>query len=138
MLKILEDTSEVISRCEIIVKRDADQYIAGPVLIADVMDRQEHIISSRDVQLAAWKWAYNGFESNLMHEGPDLEPEEALVVASWVNDPSESGPFNLGGKSFHTTTWFMGVLLGDTLWKKVQSGELTGFSIEGEGVLQDA
>lgn len=120
---------------KIIAKRERDQYVLAPVLIADVLDRQKDIYNGREVEKAAWSFSKNGWTPDYMHERI-IGPREAMVVESWVYRPDIMGsPLVIkNGDTLHeytTHTWFMGFLLGDDIWQDYLDGKLTGLSITG-------
>jgi hypothetical protein len=131
VIAMQEELQEVNFYHEIIRKNEADQYLFGPILIADVRDRQGHIYNEREVEKACWSFAANGWKPDLLHKEL-LGPEDCLFVESFVYRPEVfGGPLTIGEHVYKTAVWFGGTLVGDTVWGKFQKGEIQGYSITG-------
>jgi len=119
---------------DIVEKVDKDKFVFGPVLLADTEDLQGDVYDSEEVEKAAWRFAKNGFLGDEMHK-KDLDKDEALFVESFVWRPGLMGDsMTIGKKTYETTTWFAGAVLGDDLWSKVEKGKIRGFSISGTAI----
>jgi len=105
------------------------QLVTGIVLEPNEVDAQGDIIDAGAIERAAHRFLsrYNSeTRLGLLHKifgenGVDL-------VECWVSPLN----FKLGGQDVKKATWLMTVHVTDNiLWKKVKSGEITGFSIGG-------
>ena len=126
-----EDLEPFRYTCSVIFKREEDQYLFGPILIANVRDRQGDIYDDREVEKAAWRFARNGFVADYMHK-MQLGPKDAAFVESFVYRPDVfGGPLTIAKRTYATTTWFGGSIVGDEIWKQVKEGKINGYSITG-------
>jgi hypothetical protein len=107
------------------------RLIYGPALVPETFDSQEHIASAIEIEKAAHDFLAGVNEdrqTGVMHE--DFEPEIA-VVESYVAPVD----FDLGGDAISKGTWVVVAKVhDDDVWKRVQDGELTGYSIAGKAV----
>lgn len=117
-----------------ITKADEDErLVTGVVLEPDEVDAQNDTISAETIKEAAHEFLseYNRLTKlGLMHRmfgnlGINL-------VESWI----AKGDFKLGEQDIKKGTWLMTVkVMDDALWKKVKSGQITGFSIGGNALV---
>lgn len=115
-----------------IVKSDPDQQIVygwGSVSVADgelVTDLQGDQIEPNELERAVTEFMLDYRESGVMHEGSAV----GAVVASLVTTPDVIKAFGLPEST--PVGWILGVKVRDPeVWKRVQSGELQAFSIQG-------
>ena len=71
--------------------------------------------------------------TNVDHEDNDSVTSGITVVESWiVEDPNNDKSKHLGFKDILKGSWFVSYKVDDnTLWDKIKSGEVKGFSVEG-------
>lgn len=111
-----------------IIQKDADkQIVTGPVLIPGKPDRQGDIVSTDNIEKVAHDYLATHRLVDEMHDNVDRA--EHSVVESFVAPQ----PIELGGEQIRKGSWIVSVQLGDDAWTKVESGEYSGFSIEGRG-----
>lgn len=122
-----------------IIKADKAQQIVygwGSVsLLADgasedgaslVTDLQGDQIEPDELQRAVEEFVLESRQSGVMHEGATI----GYIVASLVTTPDIVAAFGLGDKV--PVGWIIGVKVADpAAWKRVESGELKAFSIQG-------
>ena len=126
-----EDLEPVKIFFDVIFKREEDQYVMAPVLIAEVRDRQGDIYSGREVWKASCRFAWNGWQADYMHKAV-LGPKDACFMHSFVYEPDVfGGPITIGKRTYATTTWFGGAIVGDSIWKDIKDEKIRGFSITG-------
>lgn len=71
-------------------------------------------------------------ETSIEHDGRKLGAEKVYVTESWVSEDSEKDKSAAYGFNLPAGTWFVSMKVEDPkIWKKIKSGELTGFSVEG-------
>lgn len=113
-------------------KSDTEERIAyGEVLVPDEYDSQEDIYTVEDVRLAAHRFLelYKG-RTGLQHREIGIN-DRVKVLESYLAPVD----FELEGRQIKKGTWLMCVrVLDDTLWEAVKNGDITGFSIGGDGV----
>ncbi|KXH75416.1 MAG: hypothetical protein AM326_03430 [Candidatus Thorarchaeota archaeon SMTZ-45] len=126
-----EDELKAKIRLEMpIAKVDKEKHlVTGIVLEPNEVDAQGDIIDAGAIERAAHKFLakYNSeTRLGLLHK---IFGENGVeLVESWVS-PLD---FKLGGQNVKKGTWLMTTHVVDSvLWKKVKSGEITGFSIGG-------
>jgi hypothetical protein len=108
-------------------KDDARQIVYGVVLVPDIVDSQGDVISKEEIEKAAHGFLIRARKHDVHHSD---KPEAVETVESFVA-PTD---FEMGGKRVLKGSWVMGVHVSDRkIWKKVQKGELDGFSIGGTG-----
>lgn len=119
--------SDAFSRTIPIAKLDAPKRIAyGVVLEPDSVDLQDDVLTAEEIEKAAHLFMEQSQLVNEMHE--DLEAV-GRVVESYVA-PAD---FWLGDQLVKRGSWVMATRFSEEIFAKVQSGEYTGYSIEGIG-----
>lgn len=110
---------------------------SGIVLQPDIPDAQGHIMRASEIEKACHRFAER-FALDLQHERV-VAPGEARVVESWIQKERVTWRFVADGEGSVTEvpagTWCASVQFGEELWKDVLSGEISGFSPRGWGVL---
>lgn len=111
---------------------DAERLIIGPLLIPETFDKQDDIVTPIEVRRGAHRFLTRmiGGDAKLgvMHSKfPDgLELVESYVVPT-------GNTIDVGDETYSEGTWLVVVrILDDEIWRRVQEGELTGFSV-GDG-----
>jgi len=109
----------------------AERFIFGVVLVPGEVDAQGDIYSAYEVRKAAHGYMQHfGGVLRVMHDGVNVPA--AKVVETYLTRVEET----YGDETFPVGTWMLGSKLdkseaGDHLWKRVESGEFTGYSIGG-------
>lgn len=119
---------ETITKTQSIVKKDeAKQVVVAPVLVPGKPDREGDIVSKENIEEVAHDYLATHRLVDEQHDGIDRAGH--AVVESYIA-PHE---LDFGGGTVREGTWMAAIKLGDEAWARVESGELTGFSIQGEG-----
>jgi len=124
---------------EIKLMNEEQRIIVGPVLIPDMKitrsseaDGEYEIFFSADtVRKVAHLYLKRNNQSNttVQHEGGIIEG--CTVVESWIVESKMDKSVHLGYQ-LPSGTWMAAMKVeDDSIWNKVKSGELKGYSIEG-------
>lgn len=125
--------AEVRAEMPILKKQEEKRLVTGIILEPETVDGQGDIISSEVIERAAHNFL----------SGYNLETQMGLLhtmfgkigvelVESWIA-PSE---MKFGNEEVKEGTWLMTCrVLDDQIWKKIKSGEITGFSIAGSALV---
>jgi rubrerythrin len=110
-----------------IIKGDKDQQICyGIVSEPDTVDLQGDRLSESEIRKACHKFMQKSQQINKEHEGP----AKADIIESYIAPVG----FTCGGQTVRKGSWVMAVKIHDkSLWDAVKKGEITGFSIAGQG-----
>lgn len=104
----------------------AERYALGVVLEPDVVDAQNDTYSAKEIERAAHGYMTDFRNIGLQHKA--FVNDRVKLVESYIAPVD----FDLNGSTVKRGTWLIAVkVLDDQLWRKMQSGELTGFSIAG-------
>ena len=109
-------------------KSDAKkQIVYGEVYVPDRRDTDGNFMTAETIEKMAHDFMKNARNSQIS-KSHDGNTNKGCVVESFIareNDPD-----------FIAGSWVVGVHVPDAaVWKSIESGELTGFSIEGTGEL---
>ncbi len=115
----------------VLVKDELRKIAYAPVLVPEEEDYQGDVASSEEIEKAAWDFLmnYRGQLSKMgiMHK---KETNDVSIIESFLAPVS----FDLGETSIAKGTWVVGIKVKkDSLWKDIQEGKYTGFSIGGRG-----
>jgi hypothetical protein len=110
-------------------KVDAEKRLVyGVVYEAGVVDTQGEETDLEDLEQGAHKFMENFGSANEMHQRGlsrmDAAPVESVVLAA--------GDVFQGVKFNHPSWIVVTKIYSDSLWEKIQSGEYTGYSMEGD------
>lgn len=113
-----------------IFKAKEERFVYGVVLEPETVDAQNDIYSAEEIRDAAHLYMAEFAHIKLMHKGEFID-SKVSILESYVAPHS----FEIDGNPVKKGTWLMGVRVhDDKLWKSIQSGELTGFSIGGTAI----
>lgn len=71
-------------------------------------------------------------ETNIEHDGRKLGAQKVFITESWVSEDPVKDKSAAYGFNLPSGTWFVSMKVDDPkIWKKIKTGELTGFSVEG-------
>lgn len=115
----------------------AKQQVFGYWLVPDIADAQGDVITSDEIEKAAYKFMENlalkkakGTAAGLEHQIFDGVGHPIVSII----DPDGSVAKAFGAKEGIAGAWFGGVQVTNTeIWKKIEADELTGFSVGGHG-----
>jgi len=108
-----------------IIKGDR-QIVYGVVSEPGTIDLQGDRLSESEIRKACHKFMQTSQKINKEHEGP----AKADIIESYIA-PTD---FRCGGQTVKKGSWVMAVKVQDPdLWQAVKKGEITGFSIAGQG-----
>ena len=116
---------------EVSVKKlDQDEQIVfGEVYAPGFPDSQGDYMSAEEIRKMAYGFLRKGLTSNIDSDHSQV-PNGSYVVESFIardDDPT-----------FIPGSWVLGVKVPDSaIWRRVKSGELNGFSLDGFGVRTD-
>ncbi len=124
-----EEGKTAKSEYAMIAKSDkAQQKVWAVVLEPGRVDAQGDWMTPQEVEKAAHKWLAEYGKHGLRHKGEvtgDIRPIESYLAPT---------AFNLGVQEVPKGAWVLGVHIAkEEIWKQVESGELSGFSIQGWG-----
>ena len=130
--KILEEHStEKTWTVELTKALDEDRRLAyGIVLVPDVPDSQDDIMSAIDIEKAAHSFFVN---SRIM----DLQHQESLPASAAVPVESYIAPVDMmiGEHEIAKGSWVMVTYIpNDSIWEQVRKGAILSYSIKGYGV----
>lgn len=117
------------STCGRIVKKDGENhFVTGVVYEPMAEDAHGNFMTEDEITKAAYYFVKNGSKVDLQHS---FEPMDgAAVVESWI----AKSDFDVDGETIKKGTWLMTVEISDEeIWKAVENGDLTGFSMGGVG-----
>lgn len=116
-----------------ILKTDEERFVLGIVLEPETIDAQKDIYSANEVRDAAHTFMSDFQNLGLMHR--EIVTGRVKILESYVA-PAE---FTLDGTTVKRGTWLLAVrVTDDALWKEIQDGGLTGFSIGGNAVREQS
>jgi hypothetical protein len=108
-------------------KDDAHQLVYGVVLVPDQVDSQGDVVSRDEIEKAAHDFLVRSRRHDVQHSD---KPAAVETVESYIA-PQD---MNVAGQKVLKGSWVMGVHVSDPeTWRKVQKGDLNGFSIGGTG-----
>jgi rubrerythrin len=108
-----------------IIKGD-QQICYGIVSEPDVVDLQGDRLSKSEIRVACHKFMMKSQRINKEHNGP----AKADIIESYIA-PTD---FTCNGQKVRKGSWIMGVKVHDPeIWQAIKKGEITGFSIAGNG-----
>lgn len=112
-----------------IIKADAEHhYVTGIVYEPLVEDTDGNYMTEEEITKAAYWYAKNGDKVDVQHSFEALP--NACVVENWI----AKADFDCGGEKITKGTWLMTVEVTDEdVWRQIEKGEITGFSMGGVG-----
>ena len=106
-------------------------YVFAPVLVPQCVDLQNQWANAETIKEAAHCFMEKFQESGYRHKAI-LSKSAITIVENFISKSAMS----FGGKEFPAGTWFMGCkVFAKELIDQIQSGQLKGFSIGGNGDL---
>lgn len=113
---------------KIIEKNAEKHYLTGIVYEPNTEDAHGNYMTAEEIKKAADWYAENGNNVDIQHS---FKPTDgARVVKSWIAEAGEV----IGGIEIKEGTWLMKMEITDeNIWKAIENGEITGFSMGGVG-----
>ena len=103
------------------------QIVFGEVYVPDVKDTDGNFMTEETIEKMAHDFLKNKRNSQIS-KSHDGNSDKGCVVESFIARE--------GDPDFAAGSWVVGVHVPDAkIWKSIEDGELTGFSIEGTGEL---
>ncbi|WP_122090351.1 XkdF-like putative serine protease domain-containing protein [Halalkalicoccus subterraneus] len=110
----------------IVAKDEDERFLLGPVLIPDKPDREGDVVSRENIREVAHKFTEEYQNLDLMHTFESVAKLSESFIARKDLD--------FGETTVPAGSWMLGVKVeDDEVWSQVKSGELSGFSIYGQG-----
>lgn len=110
----------------IVAKDEDERFLLGPVLIPDKPDREGDVVSRENIREVAHKFTEEYQNLDLMYTFESIAKLSESFIA-WKE-------LDFGSTTVPAGSWMLGVRVeDDEAWSKVKSGELSGFSIYGQG-----
>lgn len=120
----------VQKRAEIVQKDEDERVVTGPVLIPDQEDKHGDVVRADNIQDVAYKFMEEFQNVDLMHTFKEV----GVPVESYL------APMDLDFEKMTVPegSWMMSVrVTDDETWQAIKRGDLTGFSIYGQGERQE-
>ena len=103
------------------------QIVFGEVYVPDREDTDGNFMNAETIENMAHDFLANKYNSHISEEH-DGNEDKGCIVESFIA--------RNGDPDFIQGAWVIGVYVPDKeVWDKIESGELTGFSLEGTGNL---
>lgn len=103
------------------------QIVFGEVYVPNSKDTDGNFMTAETIEKMAHDFLENNRNAQIS-KGHDGNTDKGCVVESFIARE--------GDPDFVAGSWVVGVHVPDVnVWKSIENGELTGFSIEGEGDL---
>lgn len=130
-----------IDKQAFVIQDEEQRIISGPLMLADTpiyrndATRGEYyvVFSADTIKQIAQKFFKKGYQNNvnLMHNSGDVQ-EGLTMFESWIVDKKRGIQPMVGFEDVPDGSWFGSYKVeNDEAWNKVKSGEVLGFSVEG-------
>ena len=129
------------ARQNFVIQDEEQRIISGPLMLADTpiyrndaIRGEYYVVFSADtIKQIAQKFFKKGYQNNvnLMHNSGDVQ-EGLTMFESWIVDKKRGIQPMVGFEDVPDGSWFGSYKVeNDEAWNKVKSGEVLGFSVEG-------
>jgi hypothetical protein len=106
-----------------------ERIVFGVVLEPDIVDSQSDTYDAETIKVAAYKYMEQFQNTGFMHKV--LVNQDVKILESYLAPVD----MTIEGRAIKKGTWLMAVrVLSDVLWKGIQEGKITGYSIGGYAV----
>lgn len=130
-----------IDKQAFVIQDEEQRIISGPLMLADTpiyrndaIRGEYYVVFSADtIKQIAQKFFKKGYQNNvnLMHNSGDVQ-EGLTMFESWIVDKKRGIQSMVGFEDVPDGSWFGSYKVeNDEAWNKVKSGEVLGFSVEG-------
>ena len=127
--RLLRDGEFEVKKTVDFIYKDSKRHILyGIVYEPDEEDTQGDYTTAEDIEKAYYDFMLNYQNFNIEHSG-ELAHQVKIVACDLAHTS-----FQLGDGWVKKGTWYTGVWLPNDIWKGVESGDITGFSMEGTAV----
>ncbi len=106
----------------------------GVVLEPDTEDLQGDVMEAEDIELSAHSWMEESQAGGQMHAEI---VKGACVVESFLAPADFEVETDLGTETVRKGSWVLAMRWPEDIWKRIEDGELTGYSVGGQGVRLD-
>ncbi len=129
LLKTADDGKATFTTCGRIVKADPESHhVTGIVYEPLTEDSQGNFMTEAEITKAAYWFAKNSNQVDIQHSFKPFEG--GAVVESWI----AKADFAIDEEPVKKGTWLMTVEVDDPeIWKSIEKGDITGFSMGGVG-----
>ena len=129
------------ARQNFVIQDEEQRIISGPLMLADTpiyrndaIRGEYYVVFSADtIKQIAQKFFKKGYQNNvnLMHNSGDVQ-EGLTMFESWIVDKKRGIQPMVGFEDVPDGSWFGSYKVeNEDAWNKVKSGEVLGFSVEG-------
>ena len=133
MLDVVESIRESQPFCKVDDSAKDYTFVYGPVLVPEVVDKQNDIISADEIEAAAHRFMEGPQAPGLMHTAV-LGKRDAMVVESHVTRYK----LTFGKTEVPVGSWMVGMrVYSPKLRKMIRDGKLKGYSIGGIGKITE-
>jgi len=122
-----------ISKSSNLFKTDVSNVIIAPVLVPDVEDRNEDVISKQEIIKTAYEFIQN-IQSKTINknheENSDIEGcyfVESFIVSEWM---TKQWVMKMWDMEVPVWTWVVWMKVTDEVYKQALDGEITSISME--------
>lgn len=130
-----------IDKQAFVIQDEEQRIISGPLMLADTpiyrndaIRGEYYVVFTADtIKQIAQKFFKKGYQNNvnLMHNSGDVQ-EGLIMFESWIVDKKRGIQPMVGFEDVPDGSWFGSYKVeNDEAWNKVKSGEVLGFSVEG-------
>ena len=130
-----------IDKQAFVIQDEEQRIISGPLMLADTpiyrndaIRGEYYVVFSADtIKQIAQKFFKKGYQNNVnpMHNSGDVQ-EGLTMFESWIVDKKRGIQPMVGFEDVPDGSWFGSYKVeNDEAWNKVKSGEVLGFSVEG-------
>ena len=114
-----------------VVKVDSDKhYVLGPVLIPEMTDLQDEIISASEIEKTAHNFLKDLISGTASPAVMHMDKERDIDVVESYLMPTDAV---LDGRFIKKGTWMIGFIVNDPeVWRKVKDQSFRGFSVHGD------
>lgn len=106
-----------------VIRADYERVVYAELLIPDTPNVCGDVSSESAIREFAYQFAIQGYGIDVEHNQQNVMGNKLVVVESFIARP--------GDPDFIIGSWVIGMkILDDTLWHKVVTGDLNGFSYE--------
>jgi hypothetical protein len=117
--------------CTFKKRDDAKRIVMGEVLVPDVVDKQDDVMTAAEIEKAAHGYLAGVHKGTAYVGRQHIEKadEDTVIVESFIARP--------GDPDFPEGSWVMAVRCSESDWECVEKGEITGFSVGGKGYREE-